>query len=320
MTVAELVKRTAVVVLNWNGIRDTSDCIASLAQLTTQPGKVIVVDNASQDGSENALRTGFPWVQVVQAGRNLGYAGGNNLGIRTALDGGADLVWILNNDTIVSPSALEHLIERVVADSTIAVCGSTLVHADQPRKVQALAGASYNRWLGVATPIGAGLDLSALPPVQEVERQLDYVVGASTLVTRRFVESAGLMDEGYFLFFEELDWIARLPDGMRLGWARDSVVHHKDGATIGRNRGSADPMPQRLRYEYFMVRSRLRYAWRHVPISLPSLLLVTLATVIGRLLRGHVTRAWILLRALVAVATGIGVPRSASDLIRSVQA
>lgn len=320
MKVDELVKRTAVVVLNWNGIRDTSDCLASLARLTTQPGKVIVVDNASQDGSEDALRTGFPWVQVVQAGRNLGYAGGNNLGIRTALDGGADLVWILNNDTIVSPSALERLIERILADPTIAVCGSTLVYADQPQEVQALAGASYNRWLGVATPIGAGLELSALPPVAEVERQIDYVVGASALVTRRFVESAGLMDEGYFLFFEELDWVARLPTGMRLGWAPDSVVRHRDGATIGRNRGSGDPMPKRLRYEYFLVRSRMRYTLRHAPTSLPSLLMVTLATVIGRLLRGQVTRAWILLRAFVAVATGIGVPRSASELIRSARA
>lgn len=320
MNLTDLARRTAVVVLNWNGFDDTSQCLASLARLNPAPGRVIVVDNGSTDGSAERLRAVFPWAHVVATSRNLGYAGGNNVGIRLALGEGADYVWVLNNDTVVEPGALGALLQRMTEDPTIAMCGSTLVHSDPPGVVQALGGASYDPWTGTARGVGAGLRLGSLPSPSDVEPRLDYVAGASVLVTRRFLETAGLMDEGYFLFFEELDWAARLPPGTRLGWAASSVVHHKDGATIGRNRDDGQPMEKRLRYEYFMLRSRFRYTAKHDPWRLPVVVAITLATLALRLARGQPLRAWVLARALVAVATGLGVPPSARELMRSARA
>lgn len=316
MNVVEAAERSAVVIVNWNGTEDTLACLASLTSMTVRPRQVIVVDNASSDDVAGRVASAFPAVDVLQAGSNLGYAGGNNLGIRRAVERGALYLWILNNDTVVHEDALCGLLERVIADPSIGLCGSTLLHAAPPHLVQAFGGARYDRRFGAAYGIGAGDALASAPRVEDVEARLDYVIGASMLATMPFVEGAGLMDEGYFLFFEELDWAARLPPGMRLGWAPGSIVYHKDGATIGKNRDAGQPFSKRFRYEYFLVRSKLRYTGRHEPARLPSIALGVGITLVSRLARGQLLRAWILLRASLAVLTGVGAPAQARALVK----
>src|SRR5215470_14085112 len=96
----------AVVVLNWNGCNETLACLESLIKLSYPPCDLIVVDNGSTDNSVAAVRSKYPNVEVIQTGKNLGYAGGNNVGIRRALEKGAQYILILNNDTRVSPDAI----------------------------------------------------------------------------------------------------------------------------------------------------------------------------------------------------------------------
>ena len=100
-----------VIILNWNGKADTLACLASLAQVKT-PHQTIVVDNGSTDGSASAILASFPDVEVIKTGENLGYAAGNNVGIRRALEKGADFIFILNNDTTVEPEILEVFLKR----------------------------------------------------------------------------------------------------------------------------------------------------------------------------------------------------------------
>lgn len=151
-------------------------------------------------------------------------------------------MWLLNNDTEVQPDSLTRLVERAQEDDSIGIVGSTLLYHHNRRRVQALGGARYNRWLGVAKHIGEGQNWDKIKDNirrDEIERQMDYVVGASMLVSRRFIEAVGLMSEDYSLYFEELDWAIRgKKKGFRLAWAPDSIVYHKEGATTG---GGPDP-------------------------------------------------------------------------------
>jgi len=121
-----------IIVLNWNGKDDTLECLGSLQQLDYPNFETVVVDNGSTDGSEDVIRSAFPSVNFIQTGRNLGYAGGNNVGIKHALSHGADYVWLLNNDTTVDPNALTALVETAQADPKIAVVGSKIFYYDQP--------------------------------------------------------------------------------------------------------------------------------------------------------------------------------------------
>ncbi|GAB2886769.1 glycosyltransferase family 2 protein [Uliginosibacterium flavum] len=287
----------AIILVNWNGWRDTLECLGSLLMLEP-PVPVIVVDNASSDGSadkiaawcrgeiqtpiqqpvvgvsipvcapadlewaivgdEDAILLSLPRILIVQSSANRGFAGGNNLGITRAKQAGTEYFWLLNTDTVVQPDALDKLVNRAESDTRLGMLGSSLIYYWRPQEIQALGGASFNSRTGVARHIGAGLRLgTSLPGIDQVEAEMDYVVGASMLVTRAFIDTVGLMCEDYFLYFEEIDWAVRAKGHYRLGYAPDSHVFHKVG---GSSRKTASRTS--LRYLY---RNRLFFIARHFP-------------------------------------------------------
>jgi GT2 family glycosyltransferase len=272
------------VVLNYNGWRDTLECLASLDTLTYANHQVVVVDNASPDGSEAELRQARPDVTLLQSGANLGYAGGNNVGIRYALAGGADHVWILNNDTLVEPDALTQSVARMAQRPDAGMCGSKLVYHHDRSTVQAWGGASYNRWLGTIRLLGHGEAATRAVDLGALERQLDYIVGASLLVSRPFLEAIGLLREDYFLYFEELDWALRAHGRFGVIVAPESVVYHKEGASIGGNQHSGSK--SRLA-DYYAIRNRLLITRRFFPYALPTVYLGLIPTLLNRARRGQ---------------------------------
>ncbi|WP_235533763.1 glycosyltransferase family 2 protein [Pelomonas sp. Root405] len=273
-----------VVLLNWNGWRDTLECLDSLFAEGATPCRVLVCDNASRDESVPRIRT---WAEqrfgtrfanltradvdggarledsqqfaLIENGGNLGFAAGNNVGIKLALrDPRCRYVWVLNNDTVVLPDALGQAVERMQADPSVGLCGSTLVYFDEPDKVQALGGASYSRWSGRSRHVGAFMPRSEVPQDSAAcEARFSYVVGAAMLVSRAFLEQVGLMREDYFLYYEEIDWATRGGGRFRLGYAPGSVVLHKEGASIGTAASGGSPLSL-----YFLYRNRLRFSWR----------------------------------------------------------
>lgn len=291
--------RVWAVLVNWNGHRDTLACLASLREVAWSPFEIVVVDNGSTDGSSTALQEAVSSnVHLVEVGANLGYAGGNNLGIRHALEHGADFVWLLNNDTVVDPGSVAALVDRMREDPTVGMCGSTLLYHDAPATVQAYGGASYDPWTTRTKLIG---QFDAFDPERMdragVERRLDMVSGASLFVSRDFLESVGPMSEDYFLFFEELDWKARARHRFRLGWAPESLVLHKEGSASGTSRRAE------LRSEvadYYGVRSRILYTRRHAPWALPSVVLSLVAVILNRLRRRQYARIPLLLGAALS--------------------
>jgi GT2 family glycosyltransferase len=337
-----------VVLVNWNGWRDTIECLESLFRSRYSPSfRVVVCDNASTDGSLDKIRdwaTGRVKVErnagdalamfvlppvakpiphvvrsrieaeqpaavgsadalltLIDVGVNLGFAGGCNVGMRYALrDAGCGYVWLLNNDTVVDPDALNAVVRRLRARPDAGQCGSRILSFSAPSLVQARGGERYNRWLASSRPIGAGRPAAEHVDAATVERDMSYVAGASLCVTRAFIEQVGLLDESYFLYGEELDWLARARGRFALAYAHDSIVYHKEGSTIGSSRDGAS---RSALSDYYMVRSRVRFTWKHARLALPTVVLGVLVAGINRIRRRQLDRALAILRILFTPGT-----------------
>jgi GT2 family glycosyltransferase len=216
---------------------------------------------------ESAPRPNGARVTLLAAGRNLGFAAANNIGMDFAVrDPGARFLWLLNNDTVARPDALSQLVAHADGHLDQAMIGSTLLYHDAPQIVQGLGGWTRpNRAL--AGHIGFGGRADELPDQAQVEAELAYVMGASMFVRRDLFDRTGGMSDDYFLYYEELDWVRRLPKGARLGICLASVVYHKEGGSIGTS-SVARPSDTSL---YYYTVNTLRYVWRydrrHVPVT-----------------------------------------------------
>lgn len=232
-------------------------------------------------------------IVIIHTGANLGFAGGNNVGIRFALDNFVtDYVWLLNTDTFAHRMALNHLVDRALADRAIGMVGSTLIYYWKPEIVQALGGGVLDYRSTKIFHYGDGLQTNALPIYpEEAERALTYILGASLLVSRSFLETVGLMTEDYFLYYEEIDWTMRAADRFKIGYAPASVVYHKAG---GASRRVAS-----LASERFMWRNRIKFFARFLPNRRWANLRYMAAHALRCLAKGNITHAAVVIDALL---------------------
>jgi GT2 family glycosyltransferase len=240
-----------IVLLNWNGWRDTIECVESCRRLDYCYFRVLIVDNGSTDGSESILCERFPELDFIQAGANLGFAGGNNLGIRYALERGADFVWLLNNDTTVAPEALSELVRVASSDERAGIVGSKLYYYDQPTII-AFAGGEWKQ-----TPLyprHRGMDEEDRGQYGSVA-EVDFITGCSLLIKAAVIQDIGEMQDSYFLYWEDIDWNATADEhGWKIMFAPASHVWHKVSATTDTLPGIKD---------YYGVRNRLLFLKRH---------------------------------------------------------
>jgi len=241
-------------------------------------------------------------VLLVQNGQNLGFAAGNNPALGWfASDPSISHAWVLNNDTVVTPSALSAMVRRLGERPDAGLCGSRLLHYHAPGSVQALGGLRYNRWLGSASAITMTSPASDRDVERVVEQAMDMVHGASVLVSRQFLRGVGPLAEDYFLYSEEIDWAERgRRAGFSLAYAHDAIVYHKEGAAIGT---SGDPYRRSWVSDFYAVRSRLRVAAKFYPATLPGVYLGLGAVVLNRLRRGQFDRAIMVLRVALSPAS-----------------
>jgi GT2 family glycosyltransferase len=235
---------------------------------------------------------------VIRSEQNLGYAAGNNIGLRYALSRG-DLryAWILNNDTVVESHALTYLVERAAKDIRVGLCGSTLLFYYQPDTVQAWGGAKYNKWLGTTVAYGLGHSAKDQPP-DKLEEKFAYIVGASVLVTEEFLKEIGLMTEDYFLYFEELDWAIRAKERFCLAYAPGSLVYHKEGGTTG---GGQDPVQRSKISDYWSIRNRILFTKRYFPFTLPTVYLGLIVAILNRIRRCQWDRVGMIIKHMLAL-------------------
>lgn len=318
----------AVVLVNYNNSRDTLDCLEALYGLRHAPASIVVVDNGSAEEDLRLLREGWPALAarlskerpdegdagyapsspprslLLALGENRGFSGGNNAALRLLLacsrSAHCAAFWLLNNDTVPRPDALDALCHRLAHGADI--CGSTLIYADTPGTVQAAGGCTLSAWSGATAFLlgGRPLEEALRADVAGVERRTDFVVGASALVRREVFETIGVLPEEYFLYYEDaaLGVLARRA-GYALGWARESLVLHKEGGSTSANGGGATRTgPRRSRFvDYLAIRNRYHLLRRYYPLRLPVALLFLGGVLLTRLRRGQADRVPLLLKA-----------------------
>lgn len=235
-----------IVILNWNGYKDTANCLVSLCDIDYRNYSVLVVDNGSKDGSGEQIDREFPDVQVLFTEENLGFAGGCNVGIRELLEDGVDYILLLNNDTIVEPDFLGPLVDTAERHNRVAAVGSIVRRMD-----------TNNVWSagGMFRPIFARLDVNQ-HDIAQTEYETGFISGASLFIPRKAIEKLGMLDEAYFYGFEDQEFAYR---AKKNSWSlyinSDSVVHHKVGSSSGEGND--------FRF-YHATRNRLTFASTHL--------------------------------------------------------
>ena len=230
---------------------------------------------------------------LIETGANLGFAGGNNVGIRYAMQHlQIDYCWHLNTDTLVDPGSLTALVDRAERNKELGIIGSSLIYYWDPKKVQSLGGASLDPLTTRIRHIGDGIPVELIPSDgSEVETKMAYVVGASMLVSREFIEQIGLMCEDYFLYYEEIDWTLRAKGKFRIGYAPTSKVYHKVG---GSSRGVASKTSMQ-----YLWRNRIKFVGRFMPDKLLMTLFIMSMDMIRALLNGQFTLFSVIAGALI---------------------
>ena len=238
-------KTLTVIVLNWNGLADTRALIPTLERCRVpQDWKlhVMVVDNGSADGSVEALRREFPSVELLALGENRRFAGGNNAGLKLALDRGDDAIALLNNDTEADPGLFEHLLLALEQDPR-AVATAPLIYFGAPSQHIWYAGARCNTALGLTAHRGLRtLDRGQFRSVEET----GYLTGCCLLASGETWRKVGLLDESYFIYGEDADWSLRArAAGVALLFVPTARLWHKVSASAGAS--SPFKIYQRLR-------------------------------------------------------------------------
>ncbi len=211
------------VILNTNRREDTLACLASLARNTYERNHILLLDNASTDGSVEAVASAFPDVEILPLADNRGYAGNNNVGIEAALARGADWVLVLNEDTLLDPTCVAALVRAGEADPQIGVVGPKVLHFDEPQVIQSAGGRMDRYWrsahLGQNEPDAGQYDAPC---------DVDWISGCAICVRAVAIHQAGMLDATYFYYWEETEWCLRLRQcGWRIRYAPEAVLQHK---------------------------------------------------------------------------------------------
>ncbi len=243
--------RVAVIILNWNNASDTLACLASLSPFP-EWASVIVVDNGSSEESVPLLEKQAPGIKLLQSQANLGYAGGNNLGLSYALQHDFDTICILNNDVVVAPDFLDRPLRTLAQRADIGVVTPLIADMAEPDRVWTL-GATVNWRDGTVQRSHAGEPVAVW--LQQPPFETEIAAGAAIIVRRAVFESAGLLDETFYLYYEEADWCLRVKQaGYKIYAVPASVIWHKVSASLG----TRSPL-----IDYYMLRNQLRFVARH---------------------------------------------------------
>ena len=257
---SEVWPRVYFSILNWNQKDLTCECLEALSQLDYPNYRIVVVDNGSQDGEVTAIRARFPSVIVLENGMNLGFAEGNNVAIRYALEQGADYIFLLNNDTVVDPQMLRRLIEVAERDAQVAIVGPKICYFDEPQTIWSAGGILKPPWM----PIMLGLDETDRGQYDAL-REVDWVTGCALLIKSSVIRQIGLIDSRYFIYFEENDWCNKAKkSGFKILYVPEARIWHK-----------IQPRHQALspHHVYLMTRNRLLFL-RNSGAKLPLIFLV----------------------------------------------
>lgn len=248
-------KKVYTIVLNWNGLQDTIECLTSLNNINYKNHHIIIVDNGSTDGSSNKLSNEFPQHILIKNDSNLGFAEGNNIGINLALKNGADYVFLLNNDTIVDPNIIDEFIQFSTKNPNVGILNPKIYYYNS--NVIWSAGGYWDNKNKCFEQFGENeLDIGQHDNV----RPIDFAVGCALFMPSSTIEIVGYLDNDFFLNYEEIDYCYRAKKiNMDIFYTPKAMVWHKVSASFG-----SENSPLKV---YYTFRNRLLWAKKHLNLS-----------------------------------------------------
>ena len=251
-------KKVFIIVLNYKNGEGTISCIKSLEKLDYENIEIVIVDNNSDDKSGDLIHKKFPHMHYIQTGENLGYSGGNNIGIRYALDKGANYIWILNPDTLVEPNTLVELLKGFAEKSVGIVCPK-IYYQDDKNKVWFV-----DSTLDIKSGLANHKDFGLIDQGQfNSPKELEWATGASLLIRSDVFKKIGLFDPNYFLFFEDVDFSVRTKNaGFTILFQPKAHVYHTVGGSVGKGNPRNEFYKTRNRL-YFIKKFNSQYVFLH---------------------------------------------------------
>jgi hypothetical protein len=219
-----------IILVNYNGYKDTIECVNSLKKISYKNYKIVVVDNASSDNSVEILMEELSNCMIIESKKNIGFAGGNNLGIKYALNHNADYIMLLNNDTIVESQFLNDMINSFNVNNKIGIVGCKIMY--YPEKNIIWYGGGYIDWFKF---IGVHYGMRQIDKGQSNnKKEIDFITGCCMLVKREVFEKIGLLSEDYFMYFEDVDFCVKVKNaGFVIWYNSEAVIYHKVGLSSG---------------------------------------------------------------------------------------
>jgi GT2 family glycosyltransferase len=238
----------SIISVNYNQPGATADMLSSVFDVNKyQDFEVIVVDNASREFNLQAWQKKFPSVCFIASEKNLGFAGGNNLGLKQAK---GEYLFLINNDTEVTADLIEQLVTTMETHPQVGIVSPRIFDYNKPEEIQ------YNGYSPMNYYTGRNYNGYSFQK-NDLVGQTGYAHGAAMMLRKEALHQAGLMDESYFLYYEELDWCERIKHaGYEIWINRNAIIYHKESLAVGRT----SPLK-----EYYMTRNRILFQRRHAP-------------------------------------------------------
>lgn len=248
------IKDIGIIILNWRSREVISHCLESIWR-AGYIESVVVVDNGSEDGSVEKIKAQISKIKIIKNGQNLGFAGGNNAGIKYALDKGVKYILILNPDTEINKNTIPHLVKVMEKDKRIGICGPKIYASRKKRIIWSAGGIlEANRYSGGLMGLGE-CDKGQYDTAKEV----DFISGTAMMVRRDVFEKAGLFHEPYFIYYEDVDLNQKASKaGFKIFYEPQATIVHKESSSMGKNSPAQ---------EYYMARNHLLFVERNASLG-----------------------------------------------------
>jgi len=249
----------AIIVINWNSYSYTFDCITSLKKCKYSNFKIILVDNGSNDFSIEQLSEDFKGLDIIKNKSNLGFTGGNNIGISKALNEKFDYVMLLNNDTIVNSEFLSFLVRRLENENKLGAIQPLILQIEDKTKVWN-AGGRFFRLIGLPNVIDKGKNIKS---INSNNYYSEWISGCCIMLKSKVIREVGLLDNSFFAYYEDVDWSLRIKnEGYLLGIDyKSKIYHHESGSSKSSSKSSEgflNPM-----VHYYNFRNHIKLIKKH---------------------------------------------------------
>lgn len=245
--------KVGIVILNFNGLKDTLSCLQSVSEIDYSPFEVILVDNGSREDPTIWVRNNFEKVIIIRNEQNFGFAEGSNIGIKKALELNCDLILLLNNDTIVDRNILTAFLKAKISKPEGGIFGGKIVRYDDPNIIDHIGG-MWNRKMADFVSLGTNQPIDF--PLHNMMKRVDYVCGCAMLITKEVIEKIGFLEKDFFLLWEETDFCYRAKKkDFEIWTVPKALIRHKVSASF--TGGS-------IHSDYYWWRNRLLWIRRNL--------------------------------------------------------